>query len=304
MTSTGCTGTCHIMDGPAGVDYDVTFSHGATPHDGADYAPCLTCHRVTSSVYNANGDPHHDTLDQQVPGCTTSGCHETVANHDGVTPVCTSCHTGMNRPAQPAVCTSCHAAATYGTQVCTGCHSETGVMHMQTVHTASPSVRACTDCHAGYQKHAGEKGCASCHTKATQFHHGVTTTAGKKTCTACHAKRHAGKAIAASKCASCHKGDAPQARPRAQHSIKISKLKRGKCGVCHTKKRTHAAAVGGSLTCQTCHRGTFHGRQAIPGSSVCSNCHGRLSHASGYACLTCHKGVVHDPTPSGGSVGG
>ena len=301
QTSVGCSAVCHVRRPNANI-YDVVFTHGTAPHDGADYAPCLDCHGVSVSFNDPDDSPHHDAVTQQPPTCQK--CHDggyasAVSNHDSVDPACTSCHTGMNIPPQPATCNTCHSAATFGTMVCTDCHSEAGELHTQAVHTPDPTVPDCTTCHSGYTKHAGKVACTTCHAKATAFHHDVTTTAGVKNCTSCHTKKHAGKKVAQAKCATCHKGNAPASKPRAQHSQKITR-KNGNCGACHSKA-LHARALGSTLTCATCHRGRFHGQPTIPTSALCRNCHPSAAwHQVGFACVMCHRSAVHNARPSGG----
>jgi hypothetical protein len=223
-----------------------------------------------------------------------------MANHDSVKPQCTACHTGMNIPPQPSTCQQCHSAKTYGGKTCTSCHSPSGMFAAEQVHNTKPNAHVCTRCHVGYQKHAGQVACKTCHKKATKFHHKVVSSPGFRKCTSCHAKTHAGRAIAVSKCASCHKGNRPTSKPRAQHSVKIKKLM--KCSACH-RQRAHASAVS-RVTCKSCHGSVFHRRMPIPTSSVCYRCHpGARAHAVGYPCLVCHRGVEHNPRPSAGSVG-
>ena len=45
QTSAGCSQQCHLWD-PAGKAWTVVYTHGAAPHNGADYLPCLNCHTV------------------------------------------------------------------------------------------------------------------------------------------------------------------------------------------------------------------------------------------------------------------
>jgi hypothetical protein len=301
QSSAGCTAVCHIRRDNANI-YDVAYSHGPAPHDGADFAPCLDCHGVSVSFDDPDDSPHHDAVVQQAPTCQQ--CHNgviasAVDNHDSVSPACTSCHNGMNIPAQPATCTACHAAATFGVAVCTDCHSAAGTMHLETVHTTTPTVPACTQCHTGYQEHAGKVTCVTCHTRVATFHHGMSADAGKKDCTSCHTKRHAGKKIALAKCAKCHTGNAPAAKPRAQHSLQVKKKKT--CSACHTKA-LHAKAFGSGMTCSSCHKGRFHAQPTIPKSGRCLDCHAKAArHQVGFACVMCHRSAIHNARPSAGS---
>jgi hypothetical protein len=256
---------------------------------------CTTCHSDVEGY-------HHGTA-QPTPLKDCTACHNgtlapTVANHDAVKPACTACHLGMDIPPQPATCNRCHPAATFDGRTCTSCHSPSGIFKQEQVHNAKPDTAPCTRCHAGYQKHAGAVACTTCHPKVTKFHHKVVSSPGFKQCTACHAKTHAGRAIAASKCPACHKGTRPSAKPRAQHSKTVKKLR--KCSACHSQ-RAHASALA-KVTCSSCHTGKYHRRMPIPTSSVCYKCHSAArAHAVGFACTVCHRNLQHNPRPSAGS---
>ena len=271
-----------------------TPSPAATPSSltsGATepYGGCLTCHSTSLGSSTPGDSPHHDGVDSSPPSCTD--CHNGVyararQSHDGAD--CEGCHVGMNLPPRPAACTTCHAAATFGGQDCRSCHASA-------IHDTTPNAGSCTSCHTGYQKHAGEASCTSCHTNAPAFHHGTAAPAVKG-CRSCHAMKHAGAKVSGSRCADCHKGKAPAAKPRAQHSTSVTK--KYVCGGCHTKK-LHAKSEGASTTCRTCHKGKYHAGQSRPGNSVCtSSCHRTASrHAVGFRCVTCHRRAIHDPTP-------
>ena len=282
--SSACSQECHLYS-----DFDkaylTPYTHGALPHDGASgYGPtCLDCHSTSVSITDPGTSPHHDGVAQQAPTCVD--CHPSQKSHDGA--ACEDCHDGMNLPPRPATCTTCHDAAVFGGADCASCHAGQ-------IHNPAPDVGTCQSCHKGYQKHAGELNCTACHTNAKSFHH-KTQAPKVKSCRSCHAKKHDGKSVSGSKCASCHKGSAPSSKPRAQHSSKITK--KYTCSLCHSKG-LHAKAYGASMTCRTCHKSRFHAVQAIPGSSICINCHGSARyHANGYRCTTCHRGAVHDTTP-------
>ena len=299
------------------IDYTVTTDctachglwsiHSATP--GASVADCTSCHAAHYQSLGActtcHSDPagYHHTGAALIPLSQCTVCHDgTIASakvtHDGLL-ACTSCHTGMNIPAAPATCTICHEAATFGTADCTTCHGPAGIFGSDQIHNAGPNAHRCTQCHIGYQKHAGQVSCKTCHTTATAFHHAVTTSPGSKQCADCHKKTHAGRRLAATTCASCHRGTAPKADPAVQHSSTVKKLSR--CSVCHSTIQVHAKTRRSSMSCRSCHTGRFHRRMPVPTSSTCLKCHSSArSHAVGFPCLICHKSAVHDATPSAG----
>lgn len=286
-TSAACSTTCHLYS-PLWKSYTEAFTHGTTPHLGADFGACLDCHGLTVSVTDPGTSAHH--LGAAVSPPTCQQCHNgTFASaqqtHDGNQ--CTDCHDGMNRPAVPATCNKCHAAARFGTQSCLACHS--GV-----VHNVSPSVGRCTTCHVGYQRHAGKVACTTCHTNPVKFHHGTAKMIAR-TCRACHAVTHARVAVAGSKCTVCHKGNAPVGHAAPQHSSTITKRK--VCSACHTQK-VHAKSVRPSMTCQSCHKGPYHAWQTIPGRTLCLSCHASAGrHSAGLSCVLCHRSQIHDPSP-------
>ena len=144
------------------------------------------------------------------------------------------------------------------------------------------------------QRHAGRGACSSCHTTAEQIHTFQAASPGYKNCGACHTKRHAGRKVAQSRCAQCHKGTS--GRP-AQHSSTVTK--KFVCGGCHSQ-RLHASAVSKKVkSCRTCHRGKYHAAQRNPGKSACTNCHSIAKrHDNGYPCTLCHRRAVHAPRPS------
>ncbi len=302
-TSAGCSSTCHLWNESQRA-YSIEFSHGATPHLGADFAPCTTCHGVSTGFSSPDGSPHHAGMTLTAPAC--QDCHNGTlasqkANHDSVKPACTSCHNGMDIPVQPATCNKCHAAKTYGTNTCTDCHSATGIFQRETVHTTSPAVGACTTCHTGLQKHAGRVACTTCHTKAKQFHHGVTRSPGFPACTKCHTMSHATWRIPATKCASCHRGTNAAAGNAIVHSRRVTHAAVA-CRRCHALQ-VHASGRGSGLTCGTCHGSAFHGRKIVPSSSSCVRCHGSATaHAVGLPCLLCHRSAVHNAFPTAGGL--
>lgn len=288
--SAACSQDCHLYDTSLKL-YATAFTHGLEPHLGASGfgKTCLDCHSTSAGIADPDGSPHHSGK-TVAPPPTCRDCHDGViavaqVSHDGVD--CIRCHTGMNIPAVPAACYTCHVEKTFGAADCRACHANE-------IHNAAPSAGTCTTCHSGYRKHAGSVACTKCHTNAAAFHHGTAAMKSKR-CGSCHTKKHAGRVVSLGKCATCHKGNAPTARPRVQHSSQITKKR--VCSACHSKA-LHAKARGAKLTCRTCHTAKFHARQPRPSNSVCLRCHSRASsHAVGFACVICHRRTVHDATP-------
>jgi hypothetical protein len=151
----------------------------------------------------------------------------------------------------------------------------------------------CGVCHS-QQKHAGKVACGSCHTNAQAFHLYQADSPGFRNCSGCHTMRHAGKRIAQSKCAACHKGSNGRA---AQHSSSITR--KFVCSGCHSKA-LHASRVSKAVSsCRTCHGGRYHAAQKTPSRNVCTRCHTRaLSHTNGYQCTLCHRRAVHNSRPN------
>jgi len=291
--SLACSQGCHLWN-QAVRDYTIPYTHGALPHDGAaGYGKtCLDCHETSISIVDPGGSPHHSG--QTTPSPTCEDCHNGVdagakQTHDDNS--CTSCHTGMNIPPVPLTCNKCHVAATFGTADCLTCH--TGQ-----VHNTDPQAPSCSNCHGdAYKKHAGKVACRTCHTGIAAFHHGQSKTTTQRNCRSCHAKRHAGKNVPQSKCATCHKGTGTGPAAKAQHSTNVTKGR--VCSACHSQ-RLHASRAGSGITnCATCHRGKYHAAQRTPPNSVCTRCHGRaIRHTNGYSCSLCHRSAVHKVRPA------
>ena len=273
---------------------------GSWQHDGATGcvchdigtptdATCTSCHAGFVSVPDNTcwscHFPGQDTSSLSSPSSACSqGCHlysridkgYTIAfthgdnPHLGSTPACLDCHqtsAGITDPGQ-----SPH-------------------------HNGAQQFDQCTVCHGGFQKHAGKVSCTSCHASAAAFHLYEASSPGFKNCRSCHAKKHAGKQVAQSKCATCHKGKGSGAAAKAQHSASVTK--KSVCSACHSKA-LHAKRRGSGITsCRRCHTGKFHAAQKIPGNSVCTGCHGRaVRHTNGYRCTLCHRSAVHNARPA------
>jgi hypothetical protein len=268
-------------------------------HDGA--STCASCH--------SQGTPTNAT-------CT--GCHAGFQAFPDDT--CWNCHapgqdTSTLSTPSSACSQECHlwneAQKAYTIPFTHGVNPHLGsTPECLNCHSASPSwsdpgssphhsgqatgFNQCGACHSSQQKHAGKVACASCHPNAEQFHLYQASSPGFKNCTSCHTKKHAGKKIAQSKCAQCHKGTSGRT---VQHSSKITK--KYVCSGCHSKA-LHASRVSSAVkSCRTCHGGKYHASQPTPSRTVCTRCHTRaLNHANGYQCTLCHRRAVHNSRPS------
>jgi hypothetical protein len=273
------------------------FAYGSWAHDGAQGcvchaqgtptdATCATCHTGFQSFPDETcwscHAPGQDTSSLSTPSSACSQeCHlwdpsqklyttpftHGTNPHLGSTPECLDCHSTSLGIADPGSSPHHSGQATGFTQ-CGACHSQ--------------------------QKHVGKVACDSCHTNAEAFHTFQADSPGFKQCGSCHTMRHAGKKIAQSKCASCHKGSA--ARP-AQHSTTVTK--KFVCSGCH-KMALHASKVSKAVaSCRTCHSGKYHAAQRTPSRTVCTRCHTRaLGHANGFQCTLCHRRAVHNSRPN------
>lgn len=272
---------------------------GNWEHDGA--IGCAACH--------SQGTPTDAT-------CT--GCHPGFQSYPGET--CWSCHApGMDTSTlstpSSACAQECHlwdpvekqyvTPTTHGADPHLGATADCLSCHPTSVSVFDPGssphhsgvatgFNQCGACHSSPQKHAGKVACASCHTTAEQFHLFQASSPGYKNCGACHTMRHAGKKVAQSRCAPCHKGSSGRA---VQHSSSISK--KYVCSGCHSKA-LHASRVSKAVkSCRTCHSGKYHAAQRTPPRSTCRKCHSvRLRHDNGYSCTLCHRRALHNSRPS------
>ena len=257
--------------------------------------------------------------DQGTPNdATCQACHTGFQSYPGET--CWSCHapgqdTSTLSTPSSACSQECHLwdasqkqyiiPSTHGTNphlgsspACLGCHP-TSISISDPGSSPHHSGQAtgfsnCGTCHSSPQKHAGKVACTSCHANAQAFHLYQASSPGFKNCGACHTKKHAGRRVPTSKCASCHKGSS--GRP-AQHSSNVTK--KFVCGGCHSQ-RLHASAVSNAVkNCRTCHSGKYHAAQRTPPKSACTRCHNvALRHDNGYQCTLCHRRAVHNTRPS------
>jgi hypothetical protein len=273
-------------------------AYGSWAHDGATGcvcheqgtptdATCVTCHAGFQSYPDDTcwscHAPGQDTSSFATPSSACSQeCHLWNAAqkqyvtpfthganpHLGSTPECLDCHSTSLGIADPGSSPHHSGQAT--------------------------GLSQCGACHSSQQKHDGKVACGSCHTDAQAFHLYQANSPGFKKCGSCHTMRHAGKKIAQSRCASCHKGSSGRS---AQHSTKITR--QFVCGGCH-KMALHASKVSKAVTsCRTCHGGRYHAAQRTPSRTVCTRCHTRaLGHANGYQCTLCHRSAVHNSRPN------
>ena len=288
---------------------------------------------VAAAVLALSAAPAHAFGAWQHNGAAGCSCHDNGTPTDAT---CTSCHAGFvsvpdnscwscHYPGQDtsslsspssACSQGCHlyspidkgytVAFTHGinphvgsTPACLGCHqTSAGIADpgQSPHHNGAQQFDQCTACHGGFQKHAGKVSCTSCHASAAAFHLYQASSPGFKNCRSCHAKRHAGRNVPQSRCATCHKGTGSGGAAQAQHSA--NPTKKSVCSACH-KKALHAKRRGSGITsCRTCHKGKFHAAQRTPGNAVCTPCHGRaVRHTNGYRCALCHRGAIHNARP-------
>ncbi len=249
---------------------------------------------------------------------TCTACHGGFQSYPGLT--CWSCHapgqdTSTLSTPSSACSQECHLwnaiqkqyidPSTHGanphlgsTSACLACHPTSvniGNPGSSPHHQGTaPGFTQCGACHSSPQKHAGKVACTSCHATATAFHVYQATSPGFKNCGSCHSMRHAGKRVATSRCASCHKGTG--GRP-AQHSSSVTR--NFVCSGCH-KQKLHASAVSRSVkSCRTCHSGRYHAQQRTPSKATCERCHNIAKrHDNGFQCTLCHRRAVHNRRPS------
>ncbi len=267
--ATGCV--CHDNGKP--TDATCTSCHPGFVSYPDD--TCWTCHY-----------PGQDTSTLSTPGTACSQeCHLWNAAQKAYT--IPSTHGANPHLGSSSACTACHATSVSIFDPGSSPHHS----------GQATGFNDCAACHSGYQQHANKVQCTKCHTTAEAFHLYTATSPGFKNCRACHAKRHAGRAVAQSKCATCHKGTGSGPATAAQHAKSISKKR--VCGSCHSQK-LHASAVSKRVrNCRTCHTRKFHGAQGTPGKSACTQCHSvALRHDDGYQCTLCHRRAVHNTRPS------
>ena len=267
-------------DGAMGCD---SCHSGGTPTDAA----CTSCHPGFISYPDDTcwtcHAPGQDTSTLSTPGTACSQeCHLWNAVQKAY--IIPSTHGANPHLGSSSDCTSCHATSVSIFDPGSSPHHS----------GQAPGFNDCGACHSSLQKHAGKVQCTKCHTTAAAFHLYTANSPGFKNCRRCHAMRHAGKAVANSKCATCHKGSSGRT---AQHSSSVTR--KFVCTGCHTK-RLHARAVSTRVrSCRTCHKGRYHAAQRTPGKAVCTGCHSIAKrHDNGFACTLCHRRAVHAPRPS------
>lgn len=164
----GCHTSAALHSRQAPTPADCTAGGCHTAHFQA-IATCTVCHTDRAGY-------HHRGV-KATPLAACSACHDgSVAAakqaHSGL--ACASCHTGMDRPAQPATCRSCHDWQPVGTAACTTCHSVGGSLARDQAHSLTPgSGTTCTTCHRSHYADLGA--CKTCHGAYVGTHHRTTT---------------------------------------------------------------------------------------------------------------------------------
>ena len=272
---------------------------GSWQHDGA--TGCV-CHDTGTPTDATCTSCHAGFV--SVPDTTCWSCHHPGQDTSSLASPSSACSQGCHlyRPVDKAYT----VPTTHGTNphlgstpACLDCHqTSAGIADpgRSPHHNGAQQFDACTVCHGGFQKHAGQVACTTCHPTAAAFHEYQAPSPGFKNCRSCHAKKHAGKNVPRSKCAACHKGTGSGGAARAQHSASVTK--KSVCSACH-HKALHAKNRGSHITsCRTCHKSKFHAAQKTPPSSICSGCHSRARrHADGFRCALCHRGAIHNARP-------
>ena len=111
-TSAGCSATCHTLTAGTTTTYGTDFTHGATPHLGANVVGCLNCHTVASAL-------HH-------------------AGENAVAPAtCTDCHGNAAVPAAPA---APHGTLVAGITDCATCHKGMTPTHPVSAAVVTPTL--------------------------------------------------------------------------------------------------------------------------------------------------------------------
>ena len=235
---------------------------------------CWTCHY-----------PGQDTSTLSTPGTACSQeCHLWNAAQKAYT--IPSTHGANPHLGSSSACTACHPASVSIFDPGSSPHHS----------GQATGFNDCAACHSGYQQHANKVQCTKCHTTAEAFHLYTATSPGFKNCRACHAKRHAGRAVAQSKCATCHKGTGSGPATAAQHAKSVSK----KC--VRVVPLAEAARQRGqqegqelpNLPHSQVPRRPGHARQ-VGVHAVSSR---PFAHDDGYQCTLCHRRAVHNTRPS------
>ena len=267
--TTGCV--CHLQGEPT----DASCVQCHTGYVSLEGKTCWSCHypgQDTSTLSSTSAD-----CAQECHLHTAGETYDTPFQHGdnphlGSLPQCLGCHSPSDSVTEPGASP----------------HHNGG----------SPGMAPCSRCH-GQKQHVGTVPCLSCHADANAFHTYKATSPGFTQCTACHAKRHAGRAVPQSKCATCHRGSGTGATAPAQHSTTVTRSRTCNQSGCHSKQ-LHASRRGSGIKqCSTCHKNKYHlNTIPAPRSSICLGCHpGASWHTDHYACSTCHASLIHSAAP-------
>jgi hypothetical protein len=281
----GCM-SCHSLDAqfaptrPGGNEHRPCVDC----HGGAEFTRgprCLTCHSSIRTMkpgapwfppFRVPGDFHVELSHARhvaAAGETCGDCHRpqagTASAARGGHAACAACHATRARPEMTS---------------CEGCHK----LGARTTVSAAASRFAVEDfSHLGHQQRVARK-----HEKAscTSCHIGLERAArpGKPTMAACETCHDGQSAFDArgTRCARCHKGEAPSpvaAAPpsRFSHAAHAGRgVDMGRCAGCHRAGTDWRAGMPGRDEHRPCQNAACHAAEfGKPGSPICGSCHER-----------------------------
>ena len=252
------------------------YTHGASPHDGASgfglrastaTAPAVSIigprRQSAPRRYSPAGSP---TCDRLSPSTSQEEPRRRRRAH---------CHDGMNIPPRPAACNDVPPdAASSARADCTS-----PAMRPR-IHNDAPDVGTCQSCHVPATRSTPGSSPAPSAIRASEVlpSQARRTTEGQGLPELSCEEARRQERLPGSKCASCHKGNAPAAKPPALSTRRPSR--RSTPARCATRRGFTPTADGArNITCRSCHKGKFHASQATPSNSVCTSCHSSARHA-------------------------
>jgi len=339
---------CHAEDTRS---FQASF-HGVALSHGKQGAPnCASCHGIGS-------DPHRiQPLDMRSAEESCRRCHKSETNRYDTSvhyaaakqgkgsPGCVSCHPTHGAAFPPSVgavnslCVSCHKDAMeslrrgghrgqeemLGVISCSSCHD---VHATHKPHLDSGVLRACNECHIGYQRQfegsvheklfaEGRMNCLSCHRT-----HLIEDASEREDygCGRCHVDvereyrssahriaRLRGEEVAAT-CADCHDGHRVLAAENPESPVHHSRIPE-MCGKCHTDITVVTTDFVRLPISLPSYEKSIHGKGLVNGehTAACTDCHGvhNLQSASSptstiarenlaRTCGNCHRKVAEE----------